>query len=77
VHEEGVSPGISANLGGSCKSPSPSFLRKQESSLFKKFWTPAFAGMTAELNSARASVLTFINAVARSGHLGLVEGAKE
>jgi hypothetical protein len=25
-----------------------SFLRKQESSLFKAFWTPAFAGVTGE-----------------------------
>jgi len=39
----------------SCKSASLSFLRKQESSLFRAFWTPAFAEVPVLLSFARAS----------------------
>jgi hypothetical protein len=34
-----------------------SFLRKQESSLFSEFWTPAFAGVTALLSFSTARVV--------------------
>jgi hypothetical protein len=33
-------------IRANCKSPSASFRRKPESSLFSAFWTPAFAGVT-------------------------------
>jgi hypothetical protein len=36
-----------------------SFLRKQESSIFKPFWTPAFAGMTEQAPFAKGSLMSF------------------
>jgi hypothetical protein len=35
------------DVGANCKTPSSSFRRKPESSLFGPFWAPAFAGATA------------------------------
>ena len=45
--------GILAN----CKSPRLSFPRKRESSLFKNFWTPAFAGVTPFIEFCNCLIL--------------------
>jgi hypothetical protein len=51
-----VSLSQSVPVRRSCKSLWTSFRRKPESTLFKLFWTPAFAGVTEFASSARASV---------------------
>jgi hypothetical protein len=38
-----------------------SFLRKQESSIFKQFWTPIFTGVTARGVLTTASILTVLS----------------
>jgi len=46
-HELGVGPNaINLSPCALMWKPRASFLRKPESSLFKLFWTPAFAGVT-------------------------------